>query len=65
MSHITSNIYFCLGIVWVVAQPWVKMRDPWFSFLDVLMVLVLEHPPGDIVAKVLNLFMDVAEEGIT
>ncbi len=49
----------------MVALPWVEIGDPWFSFLDVPMGLVLEHPPEDIVAKLLNLFMDVEVEGIT
>ncbi len=64
MSHITSNVSPCLGIVWVVALPWVKMGDPWLFFLDVPMVLVSELSPGDIVAKLLNLFVDVVEEDI-
>ena len=48
----------------MVSLSWVKMGNPWFPFLNVPMVLIAQHSPGDVVTKLLHLLANVAEESI-
>ena len=63
-SHITSNISSCLGIVRMVPLSRVKMGNLRLPFLNVSMVLVSQHSPGDIVTELFYLLANVAEESI-
>ena len=62
--QITTNILPCLGVVWVVLLPGVQVGHPGFNLGDVAVEHETAHPLGDVVAKLLDLLANVAQESV-
>ena len=60
MGRVTTNIPPHLVIVWMIALPGTKVGDPGLILRDESEGQEMEHPFGNIVAKVLHLFPDVS-----
>ena len=60
--QIATNILPCLGVVWVIPLPGVQVGHPRLELRNVAVKHDTTHPLGDIVAELLYLFADVAQE---
>ncbi len=65
-NHVPTYVSLCLGVVGIAALPGIKVRDCWECVVgDVPVEYVGDHFAGDVVVEFPDLFLDVAQKGVT